>query len=188
MVLPITDGAWLMIESGEAPQHVGGLMVFDYPPDASPTWLHDTWQRLRTATDFAPPFSYRLRRPYGLAGLFDWEPDPDIDLDYHLRFSALPRPGRVRELLVLVSRLHSTLLDRHRPLWEVHLIEGLQPEHEGEPPRFAMYAKFHHSMFDGVGAMRVMRRMFSADPDLRGMAAPWAVSYTHLTLPTIYSV
>ena len=184
MVLPITDGAWLMIESGEAPQHVGGLMVFDYPPDASPTWLHDTWQRLRTATDFAPPFSYRLRRPYGLAGLFDWESDPDIDLDYHLRFSALPRPGRVRELLVLVSRLHSTLLDRHRPLWEVHLIEGLQPEHEGEPPRFAMYAKFHHSMFDGVGAMRVMRRMFSADPDLRGMAAPWEIASTAATTPS----
>ncbi|MGI9016303.1 MAG: wax ester/triacylglycerol synthase family O-acyltransferase, partial [Euzebya sp.] len=86
------------------------------------------------------------------------------------RLSALPVPGRVRELFVLVSRLHSTALDRNRPLWEVHLIEGLQDN------RFAIYAKFHHSMFDGVGAMRMMRRMFSADADQRDMPPPWAIS------------
>ncbi|CAN5353460.1 wax ester/triacylglycerol synthase family O-acyltransferase [soil metagenome] len=169
MSLPITDGAWLVIESRETPQHVGGLMVFSHPEGASDTWLSDVWHRFRHATDFQPPFSYRLRRPYGRATVYAWEDDSDIDLDYHLRFSALPRPGRVRELFVLVSRLHSTLLDRHRPLWEVHLIEGL------EGNRFAMYAKFHHSMFDGVGAMRVMRRMFSADPTERGMPAPWEI-------------
>ncbi|MGI9018630.1 MAG: wax ester/triacylglycerol synthase family O-acyltransferase, partial [Euzebya sp.] len=170
MVLPITDGAWLVMESRETPQHVGGLMVFELPADAEDTWVSELWERFRQVTALQPPFSYRLSRPYGLAGTYSWTTDEDVDLDYHLRLSALPAPGRVRELFVLVSRLHSTALDRNRPLWEVHLIEGLQGN------RFAIYAKFHHSMFDGVGAMRMMRRMFSADADQRDMPPPWAIS------------
>ncbi len=176
MVLNITDGAWLLTESRETPQHVGGLMVFEYPDDAGDRWLSDLWERFRQATDLQPPFSYRLQRPYGLAGLYAWETDDDVDLEYHLRLSALPAPGRVRELFVLISRLHSTPLDRNRPLWEVHLVEGLEPATEGGPRRFAIYAKFHHSMFDGVGAMRMMRRMFSTDPTRRDMPAPWEIS------------
>lgn len=175
-MLSITDGAWLVIESREAPQHVGGLMVLEYPPEADPTWLWDLWQRFRGCTDVTGPFGQKLARPYGLAKTYEWTTDHQVDLDYHLRFSALPRPGRVRELLVLVSRLHSTLLDRHRPLWEVHLIEGLAGEDGTPDARFAIYVKFHHSMFDGVGAMRMMRRMFSTDPDRRDMPAPWELS------------
>jgi diacylglycerol O-acyltransferase len=174
MVLSITDGAWLVIESRETPQHVGGLMVFTDPGDGR--CLRGLWERWRDRTDLVAPFSSRLARPYGLAGLYSWTEDDDVDLDYHLRLSALPTPGRVRELFVLVSRLHSTPLDRHRPLWEVHLIEGLQPEEEGGPARFAIYAKFHHSMFDGVGAMRMVRRMLSADPEEREMPPPWTIS------------
>lgn len=174
MVLSITDGAWLLMESRECPQHVGGLMVFECPDGDQR--LHQLWERWRERTDLVPPFSDRLSRPYGLAGTFSWTEDTDIDLDYHLRLSALPEPGRVRELFVLVSRLHSTMLDRHRPLWEVHLIEGLQPETPDGPDRFAIYAKFHHSMFDGVGAMRIVRQMLSADPDEQDMPPPWTIS------------
>jgi diacylglycerol O-acyltransferase / wax synthase len=174
MVLSITDGAWLLVESREAPQHVGGLMVFS-DPDAESV-LRGLWERWRARTDLQPPFSWRLARPDGLAGTFSWAEDPGVDLDYHLRLSALPSPGRVRELFVLVSRLHSTPLDRHRPLWEIHLVEGLRPEAEGGPPRFAIYAKFHHSMFDGVGAMRMVRRMLSTDPDEGEMPPPWTLS------------
>ena len=69
-----------------------------------------------------------------------WSYDDDVDLNYHVRRSALPTPGRVRDLLELTSRLHGSLLDRHRPLWETHLIEGL---HDG---RFAIYTKLHHAL------------------------------------------
>ena len=79
-----------------------------------------------------------------------WAFDDDVDIDYHLRRSALPRPGRVRDLLELTSRLHGTLLDRHRPLWEAHLIEGL------DDGRFAVYIKIHHSLLDGVSAQRLI--------------------------------
>src|SRR5262249_23481032 len=85
------------------------------------------------------------------------------------RCSALPRPGRILDLLALCSRLHSTLLDRHRPLWEMHLIEGLA---DG---RYATYFKVHHSLVDGVSALRLLARMLSPDPDERSMPAPWAL-------------
>ncbi len=81
-----------------------------------------------------------------------WTYDNDVDLDYHLRRSGLPSPGRVRDLLELTSRLHGSLLDRHRPLWEAHLIEGLA---DG---RFAVYTKMHHSLIDGVSALKLLMR------------------------------
>lgn len=75
-----------------------------------------------------------------------------------MRLSALPRPGGVRELLALVARLHGTLLDRHRPLWEFHLIEGLDDN------RFAVYGKVHHALTDGVNAVRNTAAMLSDRP------------------------
>jgi hypothetical protein len=77
--------------------------------------------------NFCHPFGDRLKTGrLGLLGATYWEPDPALDLDYHIRHSALPQPGRYRELFNLVSRLHATLLDRNRPMWEMHLIEGLK--------------------------------------------------------------
>ncbi len=91
-----------------------------------------------------------------------------FDLEHHVRRNALPQPGRILELLALCSRLHSTLLDRHRPLWEMHLIEGL------DDGRYGIYFKVHHSLVDGVSALRLLSRMLSPDADERGMPAPWA--------------
>jgi len=84
-------------------------------------------------------------------GAAAWETDNHLDLDYHVRHSALPAPGGERELGILVSRLHS--MRSIRPaLWEVHIIEGL------EGGRLALYAKMHHSLIDGVGGMRLLQR------------------------------
>lgn len=96
-----------------------------------------------------------------------WAYDDDIDIDYHVRRSALPSPGRVRDLLELTSRLHTSLLDRHRPLWELHVVEGLN---DG---RFAMYTKMHHALIDGVSAMKLAQRTLSADPDDAEVRAIW---------------
>jgi WS/DGAT/MGAT family acyltransferase len=112
----------------------------------------------------------RLRPVRGLGGLgpWAWEEDPELDIEYHVRHSALPDPGRIRELLALSSRLHGTMLDRSRPMWETHMIEGLA---DG---RFATYTKIHHSLMDGVSAMKMLERGLSPDPDVRGMLAPFA--------------
>ena len=167
--LPIPDAAWLLIEGRETPMHVGGLQLFEFPDGAPRNFLADLGTSFRADVEIRPPFNNRLSSPYGRGGMFSWTRDDQVDLDYHVRHSALPKPARVRELFVLISRLHSTLLDRHRPLWESHLIEGLRGK------RFAMYTKVHHSVFDGVGAMRTMQAMFSPDADERDRPPPWAI-------------
>src|SRR6185312_14363358 len=96
-----------------------------------------------------------------------WAYDDDIDVDYHVRRSALPSPGRVRDLLELTSRLHTSLLDRHRPLWELHVVEGLN---DG---RFALYTKMHHALIDGVSAVKLMQRTMSTDPEDTEIRAMW---------------
>lgn len=167
--LSLSDGAWLMIEGRETPMHVAGLQLFELPEDAGPGFVAELAARARASTTVMPPFSWKLEHPYGRATQFRWAEDDEVDLDYHVRHSALPAPGEIRDLFVLVSRLHSTLLDRHRPLWEVHLIEGLA---DG---RIALYVKFHHAMFDGVGAMRQMLTAYATDATVLDLPAPWAV-------------
>ena len=82
--------------------------------------MRETYEAMRAQQDLTPTF--RKRPSSALGGITNvaWTYDDDVDLDYHVRRSALPAPGRVRELLELTGRLHGTLLDRHRPLWEMH--------------------------------------------------------------------
>ncbi len=167
--LPIMDAGWLLVETRETPMHVGGLQLFTPPKDMGPDFISDMFRNLVETNAPTSPFNQRLDRPYGRAGIFKWVEDHNVDLEYHARHSALAAPGRIRELLALVSRLHSTLLDRHRPLWELHLIEGLN---DG---RIALYTKFHHSMFDGVGGIRQLLRSFTPDEDERGLKPLWAI-------------
>ena len=169
-VLKINDAGWLYAESHRTPMHVGLLATFSMPEDADDCYLEDLVTGWRGVKTFQPPFNYRLH----MAPVPRWEQlaDEEIDLDYHFRHSAVPSPGGERELGVLVSRLHSQQLDRRYPLWECHVIEGVD---EG---RWSMYVKVHHSQVDGVGGVRLARRMFSVDPDSRGMLPPWAVG-TH---------
>ncbi|HTK62647.1 MAG TPA: wax ester/triacylglycerol synthase family O-acyltransferase [Pseudonocardia sp.] len=165
--MPVTDSMFLLAESREHPTHVGGLQLFRAPHDAAPGYLSDSYRELLTHTEISRTMRRRpVRSPLTL-GQWAWEEDPDIELDYHVRLSALPSPGRVRELLELVSRLHGSLLDRHRPLWEFHLIEGLN---DG---RFATYVKVHHALMDGVSAVRTLSRGLTTDPSLPALP-PWS--------------
>ena len=162
-----TDSLFLTGESREQPMHVGGLQVFELPDDAGPEMLRAAFQDLLAETDVAPLFARRPYRSLTTLGQWGWANDPDVDLEHHVRHSALPQPGRVRELLALGSRLHSTLLDRQRPLWELHLIEGLDNN------RFAVYSKLHHALMDGISGMRLLQNSLSPDPDTAGVPAFW---------------
>jgi len=166
-IIPPQDLLFLLMEAREKPAHVGGVALFEPPPDADEHYLYELY---RSCVESDAPvrslFRKRVNRP-GLTGL-SWVRDDDFDLEYHVRHSALPEPGRVRELLTVVSRLHGALLDRNRPLWEAHLIEGLR---DG---RFALYTKIHHALVDGVTAMRLLEASMSTDPDETGMPQPWA--------------
>jgi diacylglycerol O-acyltransferase len=115
-----TDSMFLLTESREHPMHVGGLQLFEPPEDAGPEFVREIYEAMADCRDFQPTFRKHPASSFGGIANFGWsyDSDDDIDLDYHLRRSALPSPGRVRDLLELTSRLHGTLLDRHRPLWE----------------------------------------------------------------------
>ncbi len=117
--------------------------------------------------EFQPTFRKHPATIGGGIARVAWAYDDDLDVDYHVRRSALPSPGRVRDLLELASRLHTSLLDRHRPLWELHVVEGLS---DG---RFAMYAKMHHALIDGVSAAKLMQRTMSADSSDTEVRAMW---------------
>ncbi|MEO6471215.1 MAG: wax ester/triacylglycerol synthase family O-acyltransferase, partial [Aeromicrobium sp.] len=145
------------------------LATFTVPEDR-PHFVRDMVASWREVKQFQPPFNYLLKM-VPVPGWAHLE-DDQIDLDYHFRHSALPSPGSQRELGVLVSRLHSAKMDRRYPLWECHVIEGL------EDNLWSLYMKAHHSQIDGVGGIRLLRRTFSADPDARDMLPPWAIG-TH---------
>ncbi|MDQ2726996.1 MAG: wax ester/triacylglycerol synthase family O-acyltransferase [Actinomycetota bacterium] len=162
------DAGFLLIETRTQPMHVGGLQVFKLPSGAKREWLKDLYDEVIASTDVDRLFRQRPHRSVATGGAYTWALDADVDLEHHVRHSALARPGRVRELLALTSRLHGTPLDRHRPLWEVHLIEGLQNR------RFAVYTKVHHALVDGVSALRLLEGTLSDDPDDRQTRLPWA--------------
>lgn len=164
-----TDSMFLLAESREHPMHVGGLQLFEPPEGVGPEFLADIYSELLTYGEVQPTFRKHPGELFGGIANLAWSFDRDIDLEYHLRRSALPSPGRIRELLELTSRLHGSLLDRHRPLWETHLVEGLN---DG---RFAVYTKVHHSLLDGVSAMKLMRRSLSLDPQDSDIQAPWSI-------------
>src|SRR4051812_1173442 len=124
-MLKINDAAWLLAESRRTPMHVGMLATFSLPDDAEEGYLRDLVNEWRQVRAFAPPFNYLLAGP-SLLPRWKEIPDDQIDVDYHLRHSAVPSPGGERALGVLVSRLHTQRLDRRYPLWEVHVIEGVE--------------------------------------------------------------
>ena len=119
--MPINDSLFLTAESRQTPMHVGGMLLFEPPDGAGPGWLAEQFRASLEHTDVNRLLARRPTRLAG-AGPWQWERDEDIDLEYHVRHSALPHPGRIRELLTLVGRLHGSLLDRSRPLWETHFI------------------------------------------------------------------
>lgn len=163
--MPPTDSMFLLAENRDHPMHVGGLQLFVPPDGAGPEFVREMLEAFRQTDNISPLFRKRPGDPVGTR----WKMDATIDYDHHVRHSAVPGPGRIRELLQLTSRWHGSLLDRHRPLWEVHVVEGLQ---DG---RVAVYTKVHHAMVDGVSALRLMQRSLSEDPDARDCLPPWAL-------------
>jgi diacylglycerol O-acyltransferase len=162
-----TSVGFLLAENRNMPMHVGGLQLFEKPEGAGRNYTREMFEQMRDVDEIAPLFLKHPYRSLRTGAQLVWKDDEQFDIEHHVRHSALPKPGRVRELLELCSRLHSTRLAWERPLWEAHVIEGLR---DG---RVAMYTKTHHALVDGVSAMRLLASVLSTDPDRRGMPAPW---------------
>ncbi|HZZ51148.1 MAG TPA: wax ester/triacylglycerol synthase family O-acyltransferase [Pseudonocardia sp.] len=166
--MKLGDAAFLVTEKPTRGSQVSMLTRWSLPPDAKDDFLTKLVDRWRNCRDFAEPFNLRLKA--GLVPAWETLRSDQIDLDYHFRHSALPKPGGERELGVLASQLHSTPLDRHRPLWEMHVIEGLEND------EFAIFLKLHHAQIDGMGAIQLLERVLSPRPEARDMPAFWEVA------------
>src|SRR5699024_254202 len=144
------------------------LQLFKLPDAAPPNFVHDLVAELRAETRVQPPFDRRLQYRGALPC---WAREYTIDSAYHIRHLALPQPGSMEELFAVVSHAHSTLLDRSRPLWLCYIIEGLGAD------RVAIYYKMHHSLLDGVGAMRLCRNALADTAADDHLPAAWAMGF-----------
>jgi diacylglycerol O-acyltransferase len=167
MTIDPTSLGFLLAENRNQPMHVAGLQLFEKPEGAGDDYARRVFESALDVEEIAPLFKKRPFYSIGTLGQWVWTEDKDFDIEHHVRHNALPQPGRVRELLELVSRLHSTMLARERPLWECHIIEGLA---DG---RVALYTKMHHALVDGISAMRLMQSVLTSDPDKRDMPLPF---------------
>ena len=147
--LSFVDALFLYMETPETPMHVASVTIFkpETPQD-------DLFARFRehvaARLDLLPSYRRRLEpTPLGIDQPA-WVIEDKVDLDYHIRHEALPKPGGMEELRALIAQLHAAPLDRSRPLWEYHFIEGL------ESGAFAVYVKVHHSTMDGLAGMATL--------------------------------
>jgi WS/DGAT/MGAT family acyltransferase len=156
------DRSFLAYESRDVMMHVGALLELSPTKSASRDLSRELREELSRSPAVERPWNLRLAHPDLLASpIQSWIADDGLDVEYHVRRSALPSPGDERELGILVSRLHGTPLDFHRPPWEAHFIEGL------ENGRQALYFKVHHALVDGYTGMKMLVRSLSFDPDER---------------------
>ncbi len=167
--LNAADAFFLQVEHLESPMHIANLMRLRLPKGKGQKEILKLVERMRAHAVNEAPFNQKLAR----TGLGKWNPawttEPDVDIDYHIRHSALPQPGGERELAVLISRLHSIPLDRSRPMWECHVIEGFADK------SFAVYVKMHHALIDGVAGARMLQQAMTTEPDKAGWTPFWSL-------------
>jgi len=167
--LSMADNGFLQVERPSTPMHVGGVTIHKIPSGINrQAFFSNLLDNLCKVFVSTAPFNQRMKFTPLKVGVPSLVLEPNLDLEYHMRHSALPEPGAMAQLTTLIGQLHSKLLDRDHPLWEFHLIEGL------EGNRFALYFKMHHACIDGVGAMNLMKAMMSDTPDQTTLNIPQA--------------
>ncbi|MCB1679031.1 MAG: wax ester/triacylglycerol synthase family O-acyltransferase [Halioglobus sp.] len=164
--LGVLDTAFVNLETGPTPQHIGGLSIYD--PSTAPDGFVRFKQVLASfdqRLSRLPIFRQRLVEvPGGLDRPY-WIEDERFNIEYHLRHVALPAPGDWRQLMIQVARLHSRPLDMSRPLWECYVIEGLDNISELPKGLFAVYTKMHHALIDGAGSEAFMSALHDLVPN-----------------------
>lgn len=165
------ESAWLLMESANAPMHVGTLMVFALPEGAGPDYTEQLYRRLRGASVVPEPWQLRLARRIGRPRHWGgtWEVATDFDIDRHFHHLPLAAPGGERELGMAVERVHSRPLEREHPLWECHLLSGLYGN------RYALYFKVHPALTEATDVVRLLANTL-ADASQPEARAPWATA------------
>jgi diacylglycerol O-acyltransferase / wax synthase len=149
------DASFLHQEGPVSHMHIGGVTIVEGPPPGMEEFLEQIRKRLH----LVPRYRHKLAYTAVDSGRPVWIDDPSFNLDYHIRHTALPAPGRWDQLQDLTARIFSQQLDRSKPLWEMWLIEGLEDD------RFALITKTHHSLIDGVAGVDLATVLFDLSPD-----------------------
>src|SRR5678816_2639036 len=165
------DASFLYMETPQTPMHVAGLSIVELPKGFKGSFYEVYKRHIASRLHLFPvlkkkivPVPWDIDHPI-------WIDDDELDIDYHIRDSRLPKPGTMEQLEDLVGRLHSNFLDRSRPLWEFYVIDGLA---DG---RIAIYTKIHHAAVDGGAGMALTNMMYDTSPagrQIEPAAAPSA--------------
>ncbi|MGB1088744.1 MAG: wax ester/triacylglycerol synthase domain-containing protein, partial [Alphaproteobacteria bacterium] len=160
--LSMSDAMFLYTESKEAPAHVAGLTIVQLPEGYEGSFHADYTQILKDRLHEVPIMQWRMEETPLELDYPRWVEVEDLDWDYHIRATSIARPGSDEQLWDKVARLHSQLLDRSKPLWEHHIIEGLAGN------RVAVYSKIHHACVDGQAGQQVQQVLFDMTAEPRG--------------------
>ena len=164
--LSTVDASFLHLETPETPMHVASLSLFELPEGYQGDFYEDVKALLARRMHLAAIFRRKLApMPFELADPV-WIEDHEVDLDYHVRSVTLRKPGTMAQLEAHVARLHASLLDRSRPLWEAYIIEGLQSG------QVAYYWKAHHSGIDGKAGMELAKVFYDTSATVREVPPP----------------
>ncbi len=152
--LSSTDVSFLTNESSSSHMHVGAIMIFEGPAPGYEALLDHIENRVQ----LVPRFRQKLAYPPAQTGRPFWVDDPNLNLSYHVRHSALPAPGSEEQLRRMAARVFSQQLDRSKPLWELWLVQGLTRN------RFALLTKTHHAVVDGISGVDIATVLFDLNP------------------------
>ena len=156
------DASFLANETSTSHMHIGGVTIFEGPPPSYDDLLAHIDSRLH----LVPRYRQKLATPPVETGRPFWVDDPQFNLGYHLRHSALPAPGDEDQLRRMAARVFSQQLDRTKPLWELWLVEGLKKK------RFALITKTHHALVDGISGVDIATVLFDVKPVPEATSAP----------------
>ena len=152
--LSAVDASFLVQEKQSSHMHVGAVVIFEGPAPGREEFMAHFGARLGRV----PRYRQKLAFPPLEAGRPFWVDDPSFNLDYHVRHTALPKPGSEEQLRELAGRIYSQRLDRSKPLWETWIVHGL------EGGRFALISKTHHALVDGVSGVDIATVLFDLSP------------------------
>ncbi|MFC4906640.1 WS/DGAT/MGAT family O-acyltransferase [Actinomadura gamaensis] len=160
------DASFYLLEDENTPLHVASVVVFEGPAPSYGDLIRQIVARL----PLVPRYRQRVRSVPLHLGRPVWADDPHFNILYHVRHTAVPAPGTDEQLRNLAGRVLGQRLDPDKPLWEIWLVEGLADD------RWALIAKVHHCMVDGVAGMDLATVMFDLSPDYRppDEPEPWA--------------
>ncbi|MBK6321520.1 MAG: DUF1298 domain-containing protein [Burkholderiales bacterium] len=164
--LSLLDLGFFIAESEASPKHVAGLLIFKRPPKSGAAFAKNLYRDYLAATAVKPPFNRIIQ--FSLNALPHWRATDHVDLNQHVFFHTMPKGENDRKALyALVCKLHTPMLDRSRPLWEVHVIDGLP---DGQ---FALYQKMHHAYADGITMARWTAECYSNSPSDVELTPVW---------------